>query len=256
MPKVALITGGGAGLGREVAFGLGRRGLTVVIADRDGEAGQLTANDAAREGIGIRFVAADLSLPDAAGEVVANVLATEGRLDVLVNNVGFGRGERFVDMEPATWDLTYALNVRVCAFAMQSAAKHMSERGSGRIVNITSPASRMALPNYTAYGASKAAVDSLTRSAAVALAPHGIQVNSLAPGMMNTAMQRQTELQFAAAEGRADIDTFLAERTARIPVGRRTSCEEVASGVVWLALDAPDYVVAERLNFSGGLDRD
>jgi 3-oxoacyl-[acyl-carrier protein] reductase len=114
----------------------------------------------------------------------------------------------------------------------------------------------MALPNYTAYAASKAAVDAITRSAAVALAPFGVLVNSVAPGMMDTEMQRSTELDLARVEGRNDLDTFLAERTRRVPLGRRVEPAAVAGGVVWLALDAPDYITAERLNFSGGLDRD
>ncbi len=115
----------------------------------------------------------------------------------------------------------------------------------------------MALPNYTAYAASKAAVDAITRAAAVALAPFGVLVNSVAPGMMDTEMQRITERQLAAIEGRNDIDVFLDERTRRIPLGRRTDCETVAGIIVWLALDAPDYITAERLNASGraGYDR-
>jgi NAD(P)-dependent dehydrogenase (short-subunit alcohol dehydrogenase family) len=132
----------------------------------------------------------------------------------------------------------------------------MIRQGGGRIINITSPASRMALPNYAAYAASKAAVDSLTRSAAVALAAKNIQVNSVAPGMMDTQMQLKTEALFASLEGQTDMDAFLAARTARIPAGRRTTCKEVAEVVVWLAADAPDYVTAERLNVSGGLDKD
>jgi NAD(P)-dependent dehydrogenase (short-subunit alcohol dehydrogenase family) len=114
----------------------------------------------------------------------------------------------------------------------------------------------MALPNYTAYAASKAAVDSITRASAVALAPFGVTVNSVAPGMMDTEMQRQTEAELARIEGRTDLEAFLAERTRRVPLGRRAEIAEVAATVVWLALDAPDYVTAERLNASGGLDRD
>ena len=90
----------------------------------------------------------------------------------------------------------------------------------------------------------------------MALAPHGIRVNSVAPGMMDTPMQRVTEEELARIENRNDIEKFLAERTARIPVGRRVEPEEVARMVLWLAFDAPDYITAERLNMSGGLDKD
>src|SRR4029450_4229 len=119
------------------------------------------------------------------------------------------------------------------ALLMAAAANQMIHQGSGRIINITSPASRMALPLYTAYAASKAALDSLTRSAAVALAKYNIQVNSVAPGMMDTPMQLKTEELFAHLEGSNDLDAFKAQRTARIPAGRRTSCSEVAKAVVW-----------------------
>jgi 3-oxoacyl-[acyl-carrier protein] reductase len=175
---------------------------------------------------------------------------------VLVNNAGYGAGEAFLEMKPETWDRTLGLNVKALALASAAAGRIMMRQKSGRIINITSPASRMALPNYTAYAASKAAVDAITRAAAVALAPHGIRVNSLAPGMMDTPMQRVTEEQLARIDQRNDMEAFLAERTARIPVGRRTSPEEVAETVLWLAFDAPDYITAERLNVSGGLDKD
>jgi NAD(P)-dependent dehydrogenase (short-subunit alcohol dehydrogenase family) len=90
----------------------------------------------------------------------------------------------------------------------------------------------------------------------VALAPHGVLVNSLSPGMMDTEMQRSTEAVLAKVEGRTDVEAFLAERTRRIPLGRRAGVDEVAAAAVWLALDAPAYMIAERLNMSGGLDKD
>jgi NAD(P)-dependent dehydrogenase (short-subunit alcohol dehydrogenase family) len=188
--------------------------------------------------------------------MVMQCAAKLGGLDALVNNAGYGAGEAFLDMKASTWDRTLGLNVRALALATSAAGRIMVAQKSGRIVNITSPASRMALPNYTAYAASKAAVDAITRAAAVAFAPHGVRVNSLAPGMMDTPMQRETESAFARLEGRNDIETFLAERTARIPVGRRVEPEEVAEAVLWLIYDAPDYLTAERLNMSGGLDKD
>ena len=159
-------------------------------------------------------------------------------------------------MTAALWNRTLALNVTALALATAAAGRVMQKQRSGRIVNVTSPASRMALPNYTAYAASKAAVDAITRAAAVALAPFGVLVNSVAPGMMDTDMQRVTEAELARLEGRNDLQAFLDERTRRVPLGRRVEPAEVAAGIVWLALDAPDYVTAERLNLSGGLDKD
>jgi NAD(P)-dependent dehydrogenase (short-subunit alcohol dehydrogenase family) len=149
-----------------------------------------------------------------------------------------------------------AINVKALALLTAAAGRVMKRQGAGRIVNITSPASRMALPNYAAYAASKAAVDSITRAAAVALAPFGVAVNSVAPGMMDTEMQRSTEEALARIEGRDDVEAFLAERTRRVPIGRRAEIGEVAAAVIWLSLDAPAYIMAERLNASGGLDRD
>ena len=111
----------------------------------------------------------------------------------------------------------------------------MAAHGGGRIINATSAAARMALPNYAAYAATKAAVDLLTRSAAVALARHGVRVNSISPGMMDTPLQERTESDLLRARGRSDLAAFKAERTARIPLGRRSDPEEMAAMVVWLA---------------------
>ena len=245
-----LVTGGASGLGRAVALAAGERGAKVVVADIDRAGAEAVA-----KACGGHALAVDL-IKDGAEQAVENAAKLLGGLDVLVNNAGYGASEAFLAMKAETWDRTLALNVKVLALASAAAGRIMMQQKSGRIINITSPASRMALPNYTAYAASKAAVDAITRAAALALAPHGIRVNSVAPGMMDTAMQRLTEEALARLENRTDIDTFLAERTARIPVGKRIEPEEVAKTVLWLAFDAPDYITAERLNMSGGLDKD
>lgn len=253
MTHRALVTGAGSGLGRATALGLAARGCVLALVDIDAAA----TNDVALACGGAQVIVQDLTAPGGAEAAVARGIAALGALDIVVNNAGYGAGEAFLEMREATWDRTLDLNLKAVALICAAAGRHMRERGGGgRIVNVTSPASRMALPNYLAYAASKAGVDSVTRAAAVALAPYGVRVNSVAPGMMDTPMQRITEQQLAEIEGRNDLAVFLEERTRRIPIGRRTDCETVAGAIIWLALDAPDYITAERLNVSGGLDKD
>jgi NAD(P)-dependent dehydrogenase (short-subunit alcohol dehydrogenase family) len=239
----ALVTGAGSGLGRAVA-------LLDIDARSVGDAAAECGNLA-------WIVVQDLTAVGGAEAAVTQTVAALGGLDIVVNNAGYGVGEAFLAMTEAGWDRTLDLNLKAVALICAAAGRVMRDQArGGRIVNITSPASRMALPSYLAYSASKAGVDSVTRAAALALAPFGVRVNSVAPGMMDTPMQRVTERQLAAIEGRNDVEVFLEERTRRIPIGRRTDCETVAGAVIWLALDAPEYITAERLNVSGGLDRD
>ena len=253
MTTRAMITGAAGGLGRAVADALAARGCRLALVDIDAAALDAGVADCGPGAVGILC---DLAAPDGPAHAVARATAALGGLDIVVNNAGFGEAVSFFALDAAHWDRTLALNLRAVALICSAAGRVMRAARSGRIVNITSPASRMALPDYLAYAASKAGVDAVTRAAALALAPFGVAVTSVAPGMMDTPLQRLTERQLAALAGRDDVDAFLAERTARIPQGRRTDPATVARAVVWLALDAPDAVTAERLNVSGGLDRD
>jgi NAD(P)-dependent dehydrogenase (short-subunit alcohol dehydrogenase family) len=254
--KSALITGAGGGLGREIALQLARRGCAVAILDINQKGAAETEALCRQAGAKTLVIVDDLTREGAPEAAVEAAVRASGRLDILVNNAGYGGIEPFLAMTAKLWNRTLALNVTALALACAAAGRVMREQHSGRIVNVTSPASRMALPNYAAYAASKAGVDSVTRAAAIALAPFGVLVNSVAPGMMDTEMQRVTEAELARIEGRSDLQAFLDERTRRVPLGRRIEPGDVAAGVVWLALDAPDYVTAERLNLSGGLDKD
>jgi 3-oxoacyl-[acyl-carrier protein] reductase len=254
--RTVLVTGAAQGLGREICLQLAAKGWRTAIADLNNDAGQQCVEECSKRGPDSVFVPVDLETAEGPAQMVEAAVRHFGRLDVLVNCAAYATAEAFIEMTARSWEQSLLVNVRGIALAMAAAARQMIPQGRGRIINITSPASRMALPNYAAYAASKAAVDSLTRSAAVALASKNIQVNSVAPGMMDTPMQVKTEAALAVLEGQTDLNAFLAARTARIPAGRRVTCQEVAEAVVWLAADAPAYVTAERLNISGGLDKD
>jgi NAD(P)-dependent dehydrogenase (short-subunit alcohol dehydrogenase family) len=250
------VTGAGAGLGRDIAVQLAARGSRVMILDINAAGLAETEKVIASAGGTVIAVPSDLTADNSIESAIAQVVATWGGIDILVNNAGYGVIQPFFEATRATWMRTLSINVAALAVACSAAGRVMRDQKSGRIINITSPASRMALPDYAAYAASKAAVDSITRAAAVALAPFGVLVNSLAPGMMDTEMQRSTEADLARIAGRADVAAFLDERTRRVPLGRRADIAEIASAVVWLCLDASPYMTAERLNMSGGLDKD
>jgi NAD(P)-dependent dehydrogenase (short-subunit alcohol dehydrogenase family) len=253
---VALIVGGAQGLGAASARKLARRGVTVAVADVNADGANGTAAACRAEASGSFAIAVDLADAQGPERMVREAVARSGRLDIVVNCAAAAPAEAFLDMTAAAWDSVLSVNVRAIALIMAAAGRAMAKTGGGRIINVTSAAARMSLPNYAAYAASKAAVDSLTRSGAVALARHGIRVNSLSPGMMDTPLQARTEEIFCRLEGRSDLEVFKHERTQRIPLGRRSDPDEMADAVVWLALDAPDYMTAERLNITGGLDKD
>jgi NAD(P)-dependent dehydrogenase (short-subunit alcohol dehydrogenase family) len=251
--RVAIVTGGAQGLGAAVCRGLAARGWIVAVADINAAGAEAVAQACAA---GAFAIAVDLAAAHGPHTMIEACVRRTQRLDALINCAAVAPAEAFLDMTPESWEAALSVNVRAVALAMAAAGREMAKAGGGRIVNVTSAAARMALPNYAAYAASKAAVDSLTRSAAVALAPHGIRVNSISPGMMDTPLQLRTEEIFCRLEQRSDLERFREERTARIPLGRRTTPDEMARIVIWLATDAPEYMTAERLNASGGLDKD
>ena len=253
---VAVITGGAQGLGAATARQIASRGYFVVVVDIDEAAARRTAGECARLGPGSQAIAADLGKSETPQRMIEESVAAHGRIDVLINCAAVAPVEGFLQMTADNWDAALRVNVRAVALSMAAAGRVMATAHHGHIINVTSAAARMALPNYTAYAATKAAVDAVTRSGAVALAPYGIRVNSFSPGMMDTPMQEKLEATFCRLEGLNDLAEFKAERTRRIPLGRRTDPEEMAAALTWLALDSPPYMTAERFNVTGGLDKD
>ncbi len=251
-----MISGAAGGLGRAVALGLAERSCALGLLDLDGDMLSETAAACRAKGVPCEEIVTDLAEPGAASVAVEKIAGLLGGLDVLVNNAAYSRIELFWDSSEEVWERTFRVNVIALAMACRTAGRIMKAQGQGRIVNVTSPSARMAIPEYVAYSASKAAVDSITRSVAASLGPFGVLVNSINPGMMDTPIQRSTEEELARINGRSDFEAFRDERTKRVPLRRRPTVEETARAAVWLCLDAPPYMTAERLNMSGGLDKD
>ena len=238
--KTAVVTGATRGIGRAIALTLAAEGADVLVHGRDADAGRGVV--AAIEGLGRRAAwhASDLGDAGAGAGVTAAALAAFGRLDILVNNAGLFQRKPALELDEAEWDRLLDVNLRGAFFCAQAAARAMRDRGAGGIiVNVASDAAWSGGINPCAhYAASKAGMVSFTRSLARELAPFGIRVNAIAPGLITTDMGG------TAGSTLPDL---------RIPLGREGTPEEVAAVVAFLASDEASYVTGANLNLSGGL---
>ena len=246
---IALIVGGGSGLGRAAAVALAHQGATIVAADLNLLAARETIGRAVT-GSGLAL-ALDIADPAAISGAVAQVIEKFGRLEIVVNCAAICLVDPLLELTPERFDQVFAINTRGAFLVMQAAARVMIPNRYGRIITISTPASKMSVPFFATYGASKAAVDSLTKSAAIAWAPFGITVNTIAPGRMTGGMVDALDRDLARVTGQ-NLDELIASRTKLLPMGRRVEPSEVAQAVVWLASDEAAYVTGERFNFTGG----
>lgn len=235
--RTAIITGAGRGLGAAIARAMADAGAKLVLADLNLEAAEHTARPLAHA-LPIR---ADVSDPADAQAIADAAVAHFGGIDILVNNAGIGLIKPFLDTTPADIGRVMQVNLIGPMLCAQAAARVMAVRGYGRIVNIASISGAIGSQGRTAYGASKAALEAMTRIMALELAPAGIAVNAISPGPIETDL--------AAAMHSEATRRGYRERT---PAGRYGMPEEVAAAAVFLASEAASYVRGHTLVVDGG----
>lgn len=247
--KVAIVTGGASGIGRAIAERYSREGARVCIADLGAEA---AAEVAAQIGNGAFSTAFDCTRQDSIDGLVSGVVSTAGRIDILVNAAGIFAMGPIEDVTREQWAKLFAVNVDGTLFTMQAAARQMVRQGGGgKIINLASQAGRRGEALVLGYCASKAAVISITQSAGLRLIKHGINVNAIAPGVVETPMWDFVDSEFARYENRPIGETKRMVGEG-VPFGRFGKPEEFGGIAVFLASPDSDYVVAQTYGVDGG----
>jgi D-sorbitol dehydrogenase (acceptor) len=247
--KSALITGAARGIGRAFAETYIREGATVAVADIEFEAAKRTA---AAIGPGAYAIPLDVTDLDSIGQAVSSVVARSGRLDILVNNAALFDLAPIVEISKPSYDRLFAVNVQGTLFMMQAAARAMIARGEGgKIINMASQAGRRGEPLVAVYCATKAAVISLTQSAGLDLIKHRINVNAIAPGVVDGEHWDHVDALFARYEGLQPGEKKR-QVGAAVPYGRMGTPQDLAGMAVFLASAEADYVVAQTYNVDGG----
>lgn len=240
--KVALVTGGGSGIGRAAAEAFARDGARVVVADVATAAGEETAHLIENAGGKALFVRTDVSQNDQVEAMVAAAVSTFGRLDYAFNNAGIGSGgAAIVETAEEDWDRTIAINLKGVWLCLKHECRQMLAQGGGAIVNTSSMMGQVSGPGISAYSASKSGVLGLTRSVALDYARQGIRVNAVCPGSVWTGMTERPEARSA-----------MEQIAAATPMGRLGVPGEIADAVVWLCSDQASFVTGQAFMLDGG----
>lgn len=247
---VALVTGSGQGNGLAIAHVLAQCGADLVLNDINPETLALASAAVAEHGGRVETIVADISQVVQTKSLVEGAVKAMGKLDILVNNAGIIRLTPFPDVSEAEYDMLMGLNARGSYFMMQAAAPHLP-RG-GRIINIASVAGVDGRTLSPPYAASKAALIAMTKTLARVLAPSGVTVNAVAPGMFDTPFVAMLDEKLGVEKQGLAPGEFTKQRAKDIPLGRLGRPDEIGSVVAFLASPAADYITGETIILSGG----
>ena len=246
--KTAIVTGGAQGIGRAIAEALLECGAQVAVADLAAEAPDWL--EAFSSAIYIRTDVTDAGMVE---ELVEHTRTHFGRLDILVNNAGISTMDWVVDIREADWDRVMDVNAKGVYLCTQAFAKRLIAQGEGgKIINIASQAGKNGYRLMGGYVASKHAVLGFTKVAALELARHGINVNAVCPGIVETDMKRRERVEGGRLRG-LTADDILAEDISQVPLGRTAQPRDVANIVVFLASSYADYMTGQGINVTGGM---
>lgn len=236
--QVCVVTGAAQGIGEACARRFAHEDAHVVIVDIDDDRGRTLAAE-----LGALYVSCDVGDKSQVDAMVAQVMATHGRIDVLVNNAGIFRACDFLDITEADFDAVLRINLKGAFLVGQAVAREMAKAGRGNIVNMSSVNSVLTIPTIASYNVSKGGINQLTRVMALALADQGIRVNAVAPGTIATELAAKAVLTSDEAKTRI---------LSRTPMKRLGEPSEIADVVAWLASDAASYVTGEIVTVDGG----
>ena len=239
--RVALITGAGRGIGKEVALKFAAEGADVAVADLALEVAEEVAAEI--EALGVKSLAlkVDVSNPEDALKMIKDTVAGLGKLDVLVNNAGITKDKLMLRMDESDWDSVLSVNLKGAFNCTKAAVRVMAKARYGRVVNIASIVGQIGNAGQANYSASKAGLIGLTKTTAREFASRSITCNAVAPGFIDTAMTQ------------AMPEKSRAELTTQIPLARLGSSDDVAEGVLFLASDKASYITGHVLSINGGM---
>ncbi|MEA2135890.1 MAG: hypothetical protein QOC68_3799 [Solirubrobacteraceae bacterium] len=244
----AIVTGGGAGFGRETCLALGGRGMPVGVVDINGDAAERTAAAVIAAGGEACAVSADVSDPAAVSAYVDAIEGRYGHIGALANNAAYEGVVAEVSEYPIDeFDRVLAVNVRGVFLGLQHVIPAIRRAGGGAIVNVSSQGGLRGVSQFSAYSASKHAVIGLSQTAALETASDGIRVNTVCPGPSDTRMMRDINTAVSLRGGEPS------DMLERIPLGRYGEAEEVARTIAWLLLDAPPFLTGAVLSVDGGM---
>lgn len=247
--KRALITGAARGIGLAFAQAYAAEGAQVALADIDVQQARKAAREIGPQAIAVEM---DISQQDSIEAGVADAVARMGGIDILINNAAIFTAAPIVEIIRADYQRVFDINVAGTLFTLQAVARHMIEQGTGgKIINMASQAGRRGEPLVAVYCASKAAVISLTQSAGLNLIKHGINVNAIAPGVVDGEHWDGVDAFFAKYEGKAPGQKKK-EVGEAVPFGRMGRAEDLTGMAVFLASSEADYIVAQTYNVDGG----
>jgi NAD(P)-dependent dehydrogenase (short-subunit alcohol dehydrogenase family) len=247
--KVALITGGGNGIGRAVSVAFAQQGAKVAVVDRDGAGAEATVGIIRQNGGDAIAVAADVTKSEDVKAYVKAALAAYGRIDCFFNNAGIeGKVAPTAEYDEAVFDAVIGVNVKGVFLGLRHVLPEMIRQGSGAVVNTASVAGLVATPRMPAYVASKHAVIGLTKAVAGEVARQGIRVNAVCPGPVDTRLMRAVEEQISPGNAAAVSERY----QAAIPTGRYTTVEEIANMVLFLCSDLAANTTGGQFVVDGG----
>ena len=241
--KVAIVTGGGSGIGKAIALAFAKEGADVIIPDINFDAAKKTAKEVEDLGCKALPLKTDVSQRVEVEFMVDETLKRFGRIDILVNNAGITIVKPFEEFSEEEWDRVLSVNLKGVFLCSQLVGKQMIKQGRGKIINLSSIVGEIALPRRSAYCVSKAAIIMFTKVLAVEWAKYNINVNAIGPGYVETEMVASL-----VREGVVDRERL----KKRIPKGRLASPEEIAKLAVFLASEESDYITGETVFMDGG----